>query len=95
MPIVDKAFEEVTRVTESFAWRNFLKNDSDYKATFGCEQEHFDWERSFYEELLEFHAIQEFNELKGKQFVPLTQFSEVYRLVQSKPQANSLENTVL
>ena len=94
MPIVDKAYEEVTRIVESFAWRNYLKNDSDYKATFGAEQEHFDWESAFYQELLEFHAIQEFNELKGKQFVPLQQFSEVYRLVQSKPKATSLENTL-
>ena len=48
-----------------------------------------------YEELLEFHAIQEFNQLKGKQFVPLAQFSEVYGLVQSKPRADSLQNTVV
>ena len=57
MPIVDKAFEEVTRVTESFAWRNHLKNDADGKAQYGSEQEHFDWDRAYYEELLEFHAI--------------------------------------
>ena len=94
MPIVDKAYEELTRIIESFAWMNYLKNDQDYKATFGSEQEHFDWNSSFYQELLEFHAIQEFNELKGKQFVPLQQFSEVYRLVQSKPKANSIENTL-
>ena len=94
MPIVDKSYEEVTRIIESFAWKNFLKNDQDYKASFGCEQEHFDWDRGFYTELLEFHAIQEFNELKGKQFVPLNQFSEVYRLVQSKPMTTSLENTL-
>ena len=94
MPIVDKAYEEVTRIIESFAWLNYQKNDTDYKATFGSEQEHFDWNSAFYQELLEFHAIQEFNELKGKQFVPLQQFSEVYRLVQSKPKANSIENTL-
>ena len=94
MPIVDKAYEEVTRIVESFAWKNFKKNDEEYKAAFGSDQEHPEWDRAYYMELLEFHAIQEFNELKGKQFVPLSQFSEVYRLVQSKPVANSLENTL-
>ena len=93
MPIIDKQYEEVTRIIESFAWKNFLKNDKDYKAAFGSEQEHFDWDRDFHTELLEFHAIQEFNELKGKQFVPLNQFCEVYRLMQSKPLTTSLENT--
>ena len=81
MPIVDKAYEEVTRIVESFAWKNFKKNDEEYKAAFGSDQEHPEWDRAYYMELLEFHAIQEFNELKGKQFVPLSQFSEVYRLV--------------
>jgi len=37
MPVLDKAFEEVTRITESYAWQNFEKNDADYKATFGSE----------------------------------------------------------
>ena len=37
MPIVDKAYEEVTRIVESFSWKNFLKNDKDYKASFGSE----------------------------------------------------------
>ena len=92
MPIIEKAQEEVSRITESFAWRNFISNDNDYKATFGSDQEHFSWDKAYYSELLEFHAIQEFNELKGKQFVSLNQFSEVYRLVQSKPNATSLEN---
>ena len=95
MPTVEKADEEVFRITESFAWRNYLLNDKEYKATFGSEQENFSWDRQINEELLEFHAIQEFNELKGKQFVPLAQFSEVFKLVQSKPKADSLENTVV
>ena len=94
MPVLEKAYEQVTRITDSYAWQNFQKNDQDYKATFGSEQAHFDWDRAFYEELLEYHAIQEFNQLKGKPFVPLQQFSEVYRLVQSKPNATSLQNTV-
>jgi len=51
---------------ESYAWQNFQKNDADYKAAFGSEQGHFEWDRAQYEELLEFHAIQEFNQLKGK-----------------------------
>jgi len=37
MPIVDKAYEEVTRIVESFSWKNFQKNDKDYKASFGSE----------------------------------------------------------
>ena len=81
MPQTLKSFEEVTRILDSYAWLNYLKNDKDYKAMFGSDQESFEWERAYYDELLEFHAIQEFNELKGKQFVPLSQFSEVYRLV--------------
>ena len=93
MPILDKQYEPVLRIIDSFAWKNFLKNDKDYKASFGSDQAHFDWDIEFHTELLEFHAIQEFNELKGKQFVPLNQFSEVYRLVNSKPLTTSLENT--
>jgi len=71
MPIIEKGLDEVNRITESFAWRNYVKNDIDYKATFGAEQRHFSWDQDYYTELLEFHAIQEFNELKGKQFVSL------------------------
>jgi len=37
MPIIEKAQEEVSRITESFAWKNFLLNDKDYKATFGSD----------------------------------------------------------
>jgi len=37
MPVIDKQYEEVTRIAESFAWKNFLKNDQDYKAHFGSE----------------------------------------------------------
>lgn len=57
MPIVDKQYEPLTRIIDSFAWRNFLKNEQDYKATFGSEQEHFDWDLEYHTELLEFHAI--------------------------------------
>ena len=45
MPKVEKADEEVLRITESFAWRNYLLNDKEYKATFGSEQENFNWDR--------------------------------------------------
>ena len=37
MPKIEKAYEEVIRITESFAWKNFLLNDKQYKATFGSE----------------------------------------------------------
>ena len=37
MPKIEKAYEEVIRITESFAWKNFLLNDKEYKATFGSE----------------------------------------------------------
>ena len=74
--------------------QNFAKNEKEYKAVHGSEYEHFDWDKEYYSELLEFHAIQEYNVLKDKAFVPLNQFSEVYKLVRNKPTANSLTNTL-
>lgn len=57
MPVVDKAYEAVTRITESFAWKNYQRNDSEYKASFGSDQEHYEWDQAHHAELLEFHAI--------------------------------------
>ena len=51
--------------------QNFAKNEKEYKAVHGSEYEHFDWDKEYYSELLEFHAIQEYNVLKDKAFVPL------------------------
>jgi hypothetical protein len=93
-PQVTRAYGELTKVVESFAMQNFAKNEKEYKAINGSEYAHCDWDREHYSELLEFHAIQEFNVLKGKPFVPLNQFSEVYRQVREKPSANSLANTL-
>ena len=57
MPVVDKAYEAVTRITESFAWKNYQRNDTEYKASFGSDQEHYEWDQAHHAELLEFHAI--------------------------------------
>ena len=74
--------------------QNFTKNEKEYKAIYGSEYENFEWDKEYYSELLEFHAIQEYNVLKNKPFVPLNQFSEVYKIVRNKPNANSLTNTL-
>jgi hypothetical protein len=93
-PQVTRIYGDLPQLANNFSLLNFAKNEKEYKAVNGSEYEHFDWDRDYYSELLEFHAIQEYNVLKGKTFVPLNQFSEVYKMVQNKPQANSLTNTL-
>ena len=56
-PQVTRAYGELTRVVESFAMKNFAKNEKEYKATNGSEYAHFDWDKELYNELLDFHAI--------------------------------------
>ena len=93
-PQITRVYGELTKVVNCFSMQNFAKNEKEYKAINGSEYEHFDWDREYYSELLEFHAVQEYNVLKNKAFVPLNQFSEVYKLVRNKPTANSLTNTL-
>ena len=70
-PQVVRVYGELTKVVNNFALQNFAKNEKEYKAINGSEYEHFDWDKDYYSELLEFHAIQEYNLLKGKTFVPI------------------------
>lgn len=70
-PEVVKNFNGEPRIAESFALKNFQQNRLEYDAVKGSEYSNFSWDRSFYKELLEYHAIHEFNTLKGKTFVSL------------------------
>ena len=70
-PEVVKNFNGESRIAESFALKNFQQNRLEYDAVKGSEYSNFSWDRSFYKELLEYHAIHEFNTLKGKSFVSL------------------------
>jgi hypothetical protein len=50
---------------------NFDKNRIQYNAVHGCEYLNFEfWQEKKYTELMDFHAIQEFNLLKQKPFIP-------------------------
>jgi len=79
-PEVSKVYEPEPRITESLALRNFQRNRLEYDAVKGSEFLNLDFDRPFYCELLEYHAIFEFNNLKGKTFVPLNQFLDALRV---------------
>jgi hypothetical protein len=79
-PEVVKVYEPEPRITESLALKNFKRNRQLYDAVKGSEFLNLDFDRPFYHELLEYHAIFEFNNLKGKSFVPLNQFLDAFRV---------------
>ena len=56
-PQITRVYGELTKVINSFAMQNFAKNEKEYKAIYGSEYAHFDWDKELYSELLEFHAI--------------------------------------
>jgi hypothetical protein len=71
VPTISKVYAEETRVTESFSFVNFLKNRVQYHAFHGSEYTNFrHWQEKEFTELMDFHAIQEFNLLKQKPFLP-------------------------
>jgi len=67
--VVKKVSEECSRVTKSFAWTNTAKNRLIYDAFFGSEFSNPDWDKEQYETIIEFLAVQEFNQIRGKTFV--------------------------
>jgi Tfp pilus assembly pilus retraction ATPase PilT len=79
-PKVSKLYEVEPRITESLALKNFQQNRLEYDALKGSEYLNIHFDRSYYKELLEYHAIYEFNNLKAKTFVSLNQFLDAYRL---------------
>ncbi len=93
VPLIEKHYNACERVTKSFTYLNYLENKKLYSVVSGSEYANFCFDRKEYREILDFHAIQEFNFLKGKAFIPFQQFSEVYRLVSETPKATYLKNT--
>lgn len=90
VPTTEKHYDACERVTKSFTYLNYLENKKLYSAISGSEYASFSFDKKDYREILDYHAIQEFNFLKGKAFIPFNQFSEVYRLVSETPKANYL-----
>ena len=78
-PNVTKVYEGEPRITKSLALRNFQQNRLEYDALKGSEYLNISFDRAHYKELLEYHAIYEFNNLKAKTFVTLNQFLDAYR----------------
>jgi hypothetical protein len=70
VPLIEKTYNACERVTKSFSYVNFLENKKLYSAIFGSEYANFNFDRREYREIFDFHAIQEFNFLKGKAFIP-------------------------
>lgn len=68
--VIEKIYDSCERVTLSFTYLNYLENKKIYSAVFGSEYANFNFDRKEYREILDFYAIQEFNYLKGKAFIP-------------------------
>lgn len=75
---VNKIYESCPYVHESLAMKNFFINQKfsiQYSSDF-INQE-FNWK--LHQEYMEYNALLEFNKNKGKEFIPLSAFSKVYR----------------
>lgn len=58
VPTIEKSYEKVSRVTESFSFINFLKNKVQYHAVHGSEYMNFrHWQEKEFAELMDFHVI--------------------------------------
>jgi len=58
VPTIEKSYEKVSRVTESFSFINFLKNRVQYHAVHGSEYMNFrHWQEKEFAELMDFHVI--------------------------------------
>ena len=44
-PQITRVYGELTKVINSFAMQNFAKNEKEYKAIYGSEYAHFDWDK--------------------------------------------------
>jgi hypothetical protein len=93
LPTLEKSFDKCDRVRKSFSILNFDENKKVYEAQRGSEFANFSFKRAEWRELFDFQAIQEFNLLRGKVFVPFNQFADAYREVSNKPRAVNLEST--
>jgi hypothetical protein len=81
------------KVRKSFSILNHLDNSQEYDTKFGSDFEHFNSKKQAYKELFDFHAIQEFNQLKDKPFVPFKTFIEAYRDSQIRSDQTSAKST--
>ena len=75
---VHKIYEECPYVHNSLAMKNFfvnLKYSSQYSSDFMNQE----FNLKLHQEYMEFNALYEFNKNKGKEFIPLSAFSKVYR----------------
>ena len=65
-------------VVNSQAMKNFVFNKK-YNVMYSCDFMSIEWELDMIKEYMEFAAINEFNKVRGKEFIPLEKFQKVYR----------------
>ena len=74
---IERSFEPCQHILDSLSLKNFEVNTK-YNKAYSCDFFNFEFVEPAYRELLEYHTISEFNQVRGKEFIGFSSFHGVY-----------------
>lgn len=73
-----RSYDACPYVHDCQAYENFVINQK-YNEQYSTDFINLDFRKEEFEEYMEYHAVVEFNKIKGKEFMPFDKFSKVYQ----------------
>ena len=88
--LVTKQLKDCPFVNQSASWANYLANQERYNREYSCSVFNTQFNHANEQMQLEFQTIKEFNQVRGKEFMPFLQFKQIYELNMQEKKAPKL-----